>query len=169
MFNQPRYKPQGPSDFFADGRAGRPAVAGTVPRGHLKDDEHFYTGKVDGKLATTFPFLVTRAVLERGRERYDVFCAPCHDRVGNGNGVIVLRGLKHPPSLHDERLRNAPAGHFFDVITNGLGAMQDYSAQIPPRDRWAIIAYIRALQLSQRATPGDIPPEVLQQLREKTK
>lgn len=169
MYNQPKYKPQAASDFFPDGRAARPPVEGTIARGDLRDDAHLYTGKVDGKLATTFPFPVTRAVLERGQQRYNIYCAPCHDPAGTGNGMIVRRGLKQPPSLHDERLRNAPPGHFFDVITNGLGAMYGYPAQISPEDRWAVIAYIRALQLSQRATPADVPPAELEKLRTKTK
>ena len=167
MYDQPKYKPQASSDFFADGQAARPAVAGTVARGHLNDDPHFYTGKVDGKLVTTFPFPVTLDVLRRGQSRYDVFCAPCHDYTGAGNGMIVQRGLKRPPAFQDARLVNSPPGHFFDVITNGLGAMQDYSAQISAQDRWAIVAYVRALQLSQRATPADVPPDVLRRLKEK--
>jgi hypothetical protein len=167
MFDQPKYKPQSASDFFADGRAGRPAIPGTIARGHLNEDAHLHTGKVDGKLVTTFPFPVTREILRRGQERYNIFCTPCHDAVGNGNGVIVLRGLKRPPSFHEARLLNSPPGHYFDVMTNGLGAMQDYSAQISAEDRWAIIAYIRALQLSQRATTTDVPPEVLQKLKER--
>ena len=167
MFDQPKYKPQAASDFFADGRAGRPAIPGTIARNHLNEDAHLYTGKVDGKLVTTFPFPVTMDVLRRGQDRYNIYCTPCHDATGSGNGMIVQRGLKRPPSLHDARLVNSPPGHFFDVMTNGLGAMQDYSAQIPVRDRWAIIAYIRALQLSQRGTPADVPADVLRQLKEK--
>jgi hypothetical protein len=165
MFDQPRYKPLAASDFFDDRRASRPPVPGTIARGHLRDDEHLYTGRADGKLVAAFPFAVTRDVLERGRERYNIFCAPCHDLVGNGNGMIVRRGYRQPPSLHIDRLRDAPVGHHFDVITNGLGAMPDYAAQVPVRDRWAIIAYLRALQLSQRAAPGDIPPGELEKLR----
>jgi mono/diheme cytochrome c family protein len=167
LYNQPKYKPQAASEFFADGRAARPAVEGAIARGQLNDDAHRFTGRVDGRLVATFPYPVTRAMLDRGRERYTIFCAPCHDLTGNGNGTIVRRGLKQPPSFHIERLRSAPPGHFFDVISNGLGAMQDYSAQIPADDRWAIIAYMRALQLSQRATPADVPPEELRRLQEK--
>jgi cytochrome c553 len=166
MFDQPRLKPQGASDFFADGRAGRPAIPGTVARGHLRDDAHLYTGKVNGQLVTTFPFPISRADLLRGQERFNIFCAPCHDAIGNGTGMIVRRGMRQPPSFHIDRLRDAPAGHFFDVITNGLGAMQDYSAQISPEDRWRIVAFIRALQLSQRAAPADVPPTEMQRLRE---
>ena len=164
MYNQPRYNPLAPSDFFADGRSARPAIPGTIARGQLDDDPHLYTGRVDGALVTMFPFPVTRDVLERGRQRYSIFCIPCHDGVGNGNGMIVRRGFRQPPSFHIDRLRQAPVGHYFDVITNGLGAMSDYAAQVPVRDRWAIIAYIRALQLSQRATPADVPSDVLKQM-----
>jgi mono/diheme cytochrome c family protein len=169
MFDQPRGKPHRPSDFFADGRLDRPPVEGTIARGQLRDDPHFYTGKVGEQLVATFPFPVTRAVLERGRERFNIYCAPCHDRLGNGNGMIVRRGYRAPPSLHIDRLRDAPVGHYFDVISNGLGAMPDYTAQIPVRDRWAVIAYVRALQLSQRATLADVPPAALEKLRESAK
>jgi hypothetical protein len=158
MHNQPRYKPLGGSAFFEDGRASRPPVEGTVPRGYARTDEHFYTGKVNGRLVETFPFPITRRVLERGRERYDIFCAPCHGRDGYGEGMIVQRGFRRPPSFHTDRLRRAPVGHFFDVITNGFGTMYGYASRIPPEDRWAIIAYIRALQLSQNATLEDVPP-----------
>lgn len=165
MFDQPRYKPLGKSEFFADGRGSRPPVAGTIARGHLNEDEHLATGRVNGALATTFPFRVTRAVFERGRERYNIYCAPCHDAVGNGNGMIVRRGYKQPPSLHLDRLRQAPVGHFYDVIRNGLGAMPDYAVEVPVSDRWAIVAYIRALQFSQRASPEDVPAEARSRLR----
>lgn len=158
MHDQPRYKPLGGSAFFEDGRASRPLVEGTVPRGYARTDEHFYTGKVNGRLVETFPFPITRRVLERGRERYDIFCAPCHGRDGYGEGMIVQRGFRQPPSFHTDRLRRAPVGHFFDVITNGFGTMYSYASRIPPEDRWAIIAYIRALQLSQHATLEDVPP-----------
>jgi len=159
MHDQPKYKGQRGSEFFADGRSERPLVPGTVARGHLDDDEQLYAGKLDGQPVTTFPAPVTRAILERGQERYGIYCTPCHDRVGNGNGMIVERGYRRPPSLHIDRLREAPVGHFFDVITSGFGAMPDYAAQIPVDDRWAIVAYIRALQLSQHATLGDVPSE----------
>lgn len=169
MLNQPRYKPLAESEFFEDGRGARPAVAGTVARGQLKVDSHLYTGRVNGALVNTFPFPVTREVMQRGQERYNIFCALCHDRVGNGNGMIVRRGFRQPPSFHIERLRQVPIGHFYDVITNGLGAMADYSAQVPVHDRWAIVTYIRALQLSQRATPGDVPPTVWREFQEAAK
>lgn len=164
MMDQPRYKPLAASDFFGDGRSARPPVPGTIARGHLNDDTHLHTGKVDGVLVTTFPFPVNKPVFERGRERYNIYCAPCHDLVGNGNGMVVRRGYRQPPSLHEDRLRAAPAGHFFDVMTNGFGGMPDYAAQIPVRDRWAIAAYVRALQLSQRAAPADVPPAELRKL-----
>jgi hypothetical protein len=169
MADQPRYKPLARTGFFGDERSARPLVPGTVARGRLDADEQLYTGEVGGKLAETFPYPVTREVLERGRGRYDIFCAPCHDRVGNGQGMVVRRGFRFPPSYHTDRLRKAPVGHFFDVITNGFGAMPDYAAQVPPRDRWAIIAYIRALQLSQNATLADVPPAERQRLPQEKK
>ncbi len=159
MSDQPRYKPLEASTFFEDGRSSRPLVPGTVARGHLRADAHFYTGKSDGSAVDTFPFAVTHEVLERGQERFDIFCAPCHGRLGNGQGMVVRRGFTAPPSFHIDRLRDAPVGHFFDVITTGFGAMADYSAQVAPRDRWAIVAYIRALQLSQHAAFADVPSE----------
>src|SRR6185295_19667069 len=123
----------------------------------LRLDEQAYTGKIAGKLADTLPFSVTRELLERGQERYNIYCTPCHDHVGTGQGMVVRRGFRRPPSLHIDRLRQAPLGYFFDVMTNGFGAMPDYAAQISPRDRWCIVAYIRALQLSQGATASDFP------------
>ena len=142
----------------------RPLVSGTVARGQLQTDAHFYTGMVESKAADTLPFPVTRPLLDRGQERYAIFCVPCHDSLGNGHGIVVQRGFRQPPSFHLERLREAPIGHFFEVMTNGFGAMADYATQIPPRDRWAIAAYIRALQLSQHATLTDVPAEVRQRL-----
>jgi mono/diheme cytochrome c family protein len=164
MADQPRYKPLGRSTFFADERASRPLVDGAVARGQLRSDEHLYTGKVGGKLADSFPFAVTRAVLARGQERFNIYCSPCHDRVGYGQGMIVRRGYRAPPSYHIDRLRQAPAGHFFHVMTNGLGVMPSYAQQIRAEDRWAIAAYIRALQLSQYATLADVPAEPRRQL-----
>ncbi len=157
MHDQPKYIPLRSSDFFGDGRSARQPVEGTVARGHLRDDAHFYTGKVDGKLVETLPFPATGAMLERGQERYNIYCAPCHARVGDGNGVIVQRGYRRPESFHTERLRKMPVGHYFDAMTRGFGAMPDYASQISPEDRWAIAAYLRALQLSQRATLEDVP------------
>lgn len=166
MHDQPRYEPLESSRFFEDGRASRPRVEGTVARGHLELDEHFYTGQVGSDYVSSFPFAVTRPVLERGRERYEIFCSPCHDRLGNGNGMIVQRGFRRPPSFHDERLLSAPPGYFFNVITNGFGAMTDYSARVPPRDRWAIAAYIRALQYSRRVSLSELSAEERRRLEE---
>ncbi len=166
MHDQPRYEPLEASSFFEDGRASRPLLPGTVARDDLRADTPFYTGKSGGTLVKDLPFPVTRQVLARGQERYDIFCAPCHDRVGSGLGIVVRRGFRPPPSLHTDRLREAPVGHFFEVMTHGSGAMADYAAQVSRRDRWAIAAYIRALQLSQRATLADVPSARRQQLRD---
>ena len=161
MQDQPKYKPQRPSDFFADGRSGRPEIEGTVARGTLEEDTAFYTGKDEkGADVTEFPVAVDKAFILRGQTRYEIYCSPCHGRVGNGLGMIVRRGFKQPPSYHIERLRTAPIGHYYEVITNGYGAMLNYAAQVQPRDRWAIIAYIRALQLSQNVTGADLTTEV---------
>jgi len=157
MHVQPRYNPLAKSDFFADQRSARPLVPNTVARGDLRDNSYFYSGKFGDTPGDYMPFPVTDDVLSRGRERFNIYCAPCHSRVGDGNGIIPQRGYRHPPSYHIERLRKAPLGYFFDVMTNGFGAMPDYSSQIPPRDRWCIVAYIRALQLSQNATSADVP------------
>jgi hypothetical protein len=157
MQDQPKYIPLRASSFFPDDRSARPLVQGTVARGHLNDDTLLETGKIGNDDATVFPFAVDARVLSRGRERYDIYCSPCHGRTGGGDGMIVRRGFRHPPSYHDERLRNAPVGHFVDVMTNGFGAMADYRQQVEPRDRWAIAAYIRALQLSEHATMADVP------------
>ncbi|MBI4537329.1 MAG: cytochrome c [candidate division NC10 bacterium] len=167
MADQPRYNPLAKSTFFEDARSARPLVPGTVARGHLRADEPFFAGKSGGELVTALPFPLTRGLLERGQGRFNIFCSPCHDRTGNGGGMVVRRGYRRPPSFHNERLREAPIGHFFDVITNGFGAMPDHAAQIPPTDRWAIAAYIRALQLSQNATLADVPPRARQQLEGK--
>jgi hypothetical protein len=159
MHVQPRYNPLAKSDFFPDRRAVRPLVEGTVARGDERADSYFYTGKIGNNPGDSMPFPVTREVLQRGRERFNVYCSPCHSRVGDGNGFIPSRGFaRKPPSYHIERLQKAPIGYFFDVATNGFGIMLDYSAQIPPHDRWCIAAYIRALQLSQNATAADVPP-----------
>ena len=188
MHDQPRYKTYAASPFFADGQASRPPVRGTVARGTLAEDSLLYTGRLDAQSAQTqavtetvpgvgplespsasdrtgrgfanlFPFPITDKVLDRGETNYNIFCAVCHDRLGTGDGMIVRRGYRKPPSYHIERLRQAPAGYFFDVITNGFGAMPDYAAQITPADRWAIVAYIRALQISQNATVEDVPAD----------
>ena len=139
--------------------ASRPLVPNTVARGHLNADEAFYTGKIGTNLVETFPFPITRQVLERGRERFDIYCSPCHGRTGEGNGMIVQRGFPAPPSYHIDRLRKAPVGHFFDVITQGYGVMYSYAQRVEPDDRWAIAAYVRALQLSRNATLANVPPQ----------
>lgn len=158
MRYQPKYKPLQESDFFADGRSARPLVAGTVARGDLRDDRMLFTG-MDGTTVTqVLPVSLTRELLERGQERFNIYCAPCHGRLGNGDGMIVRRGMVKPPSYHEDRLLSAPIGHFYDVMTNGFGRMYPHN-HIPVRDRWAIAAYIRALQLSQNATLADVPPE----------
>lgn len=157
MHDQPRYKPLHGSDFFGDGRSERPIVEGTVARGHLDDDELLYTGKQGGRFSAEFPFPVDAKVMQRGRERFQIFCTPCHGATGRGDGMVVRRGFKRPPPYTTDVLLKQPAGYFFDVITNGFGAMPDYRAQIPARDRWAIVAYVRALQLSEHATLADVP------------
>jgi len=157
MHDQPRFKPLAMSDFYADLRSARPPVEGAVARGQLHEDAYFYTGKIGNNPGDYLPFPATREVLERGQQRFNIYCAPCHSRLGDGNGMIVQRGFKQPPSYHIERLEKAPLGYFFDVMTNGFGAMPSYAAQIPERDRWAIVAYIRALQLSQHATQAEVP------------
>jgi mono/diheme cytochrome c family protein len=157
MHDQPKGDVLEASAFFADGRVARPRVEGTVARGQLELDLHLYTGKIAGKPAETFPFEITRERMQRGRERYEIFCAACHDSAGTGEGMIVQRGMKRPPSFHIERLRSAPPGYVFDVITNGFGAMFDQADRIAPEDRWAIAAYLKALQLSQNASLEDVP------------
>ena len=157
MHDAPRYEVYEASSSFADGRASRNAPLGTVARGQLRDDEHLYTGKVNGVPADAFPFPIGAAELGRGQERYTIYCTPCHGQLGDGRGMVVQRGLRQAATYHQERLQRAPAGYFFDVITNGFGAMQGYAEQIPPRDRWMIAAYVRALQLSQSATIDDVP------------
>jgi mono/diheme cytochrome c family protein len=159
MYDQPRYEPLEASTFFADGMSARPAVPGTVARGQLNEDAAFFTGRDNGQFVAALPLEVDRALLERGRQRFNIYCAPCHARTGTGDGMIVRRGFRQPPSLHSPRLQNAPAGHYFDVMTNGFGAMPSYRVQIEARDRWAIVAYIRVLQMSQNATLEDVPQE----------
>ena len=159
MHDAPRFEALESSAFFADGRSARPLVPGTVARGRLGDDEHLERGTLGGQLAAEFPFAIERADLERGRERYEIFCTPCHDATGSGHGRIVQRGMQRPPSLHDERLVQAPAGHLFDVMTRGFGGMYDLSDRIGVEDRWRIAAWIRVLQRSQRATLADVPAD----------
>lgn len=167
MADQPRLEPLQESQFFDDGRAARPLVEGTVARGYLADDEHLYRGLIDGKPADRLPFAVDKSALLRGQERYDIFCAPCHDRIGTGQGMIVRRGFRAPASLHIDRLRQTPDGAFFEHITKGFGTMPDYAQQISPQDRWAIVAYIRALQLSQNARLSDLPESDRRRLESK--
>jgi len=158
MHDQPRYKPLARSDFYTDLRSARTPVEGTVARGQLRENTYFYTGKIGNNPGDYMPFPVTEDVLARGRDRFNVYCAPCHSRLGDGNGVIPSRGFpRKPPTYHNDRLRKAPLGYFFDVMSNGFGIMPDYAAQIAPRDRWCIVAYIRALQLSQNAAASDVP------------
>jgi len=161
MANQPKNRPLSPSEFFGDGRSERPLVENAVARGAIADDELLVP-----KDSNAFPLPVNQKLLERGEERYKIFCTPCHGLQGDGNGMISMRGMKHPPSFHQDRLRQAPNGYFFDNITNGFGAMYGYSAQIPPRDRWAIIAYVRALQLSRNAKAADLPAELREKLNQ---
>jgi mono/diheme cytochrome c family protein len=157
MYDQPKYKPLEESKFFADHRSSRELIPQTVAVGQLRENDHLYTGKVDGKDADSFPFAITEAVLERGRQRYDIYCMPCHGQGGHGDGMVVRRGYKAPPSYHQDRLRNAAPGYYYGVIANGFGVMASYADQIPVEDRWAIAAYIKALQLSQNATIDDVP------------
>ena len=165
MHDQPKYIPLRESSFFGDVRSARPLVEGTVARGHLREDTLLNTGKVGKADATLFPFAVDARVMARGQERFDIYCSPCHGRTGQGDGMVVRRGYRRPPSYHQDRLRDAPVGHFFDVITNGFGAMPDYASQIKPEDRWAIVAYVRALQLSEHAPLSDIPASERDKIR----
>jgi mono/diheme cytochrome c family protein len=159
MYDQPKYEPFEASSFFPDGESSRHLVPGTVARGQLRNDDHFYKGLVNGKPAETFPFPVDGPLLNRGRERFNIFCAPCHGQVGDGQGMIVKRGFSAPPTFHKQSLREDAVGHIFETITYGHGAMYPYGYRVAPRDRWAIIAYIRALQLSQHATLNDVPDD----------
>jgi mono/diheme cytochrome c family protein len=159
------YDPLEASALFTQGASARPLVEGTVARGLLVEDDLLTTGKIGGTLADQFPFPITAADLNRGEERFNVFCAPCHSRLGDGQGMVVQRGYRMPPTFHDDRLRQAPVGHFFDVMTNGFGVMPDYRAQVPVADRWRIVAYIRALQLSQSATASDVPAAEMARLQ----
>ncbi|MDP2318550.1 MAG: cytochrome c [Acidobacteriota bacterium] len=159
MHDAPRYKALRGSDFFADGKSARSLVPGTVARGWLRDDEALYTGKVAGQLVEQFPFAIAHADLARGQQRFNIYCTPCHGKLGDGNGMVVQRGLRQAASYHQDRLRQEKTGYFYDVITNGFGAMQGYAEQIPVRDRWLIVAYVRALQLSQHASVDDVPAD----------
>jgi len=159
MHDAPRYKPLRGSDFFADGRSARNLPAGTVARGWLREDDALYTGKVNGQLVDEFPFPIGAAEMARGQNRFNIYCTPCHGRLGDGNGMVVQRGLRQAASYHNDRLRAEKPGYFFDVVTNGFGAMQGYAEQVPVRDRWLIVAYVRALQLSQHASLNDVPAD----------
>jgi hypothetical protein len=159
MAHQPKSKPLSPSTFFDDGRSERPALENTVARGSVADDDLFIP-----KDSNAFPLPLTPQLLKRGQERYKIFCTPCHGVQGDGNGMVAMRGMKHPPTYHQARLREVPNGYIFDVITNGFGGMLGYSAQIPPSDRWAIIAYVRALQLSRNAPISELPPDLRDKL-----
>lgn len=157
MQDEPKFFPQRGTTFYPDGRSVRPQVVGTVARSQGDEDSYFYTGLINGKEGDGLPIDLTADTMARGQERFNIYCTPCHSRVGNGDGMIVQRGYRPAGDFHTDRLRNAPLGHFFNVITNGYGAMPDYAAQIAPQDRWAIVAYIRALQLSQNAKQSDVP------------
>jgi mono/diheme cytochrome c family protein len=157
MHDTPRYESYEASAFFADGRASRVAPTGTVARGGLREDEALYTGRANGELVAEFPFAISQADLQRGRDRYSIYCTPCHGVLGDGQGMVVQRGLRRAASYHQDRLRDEKVGYFYDVVTNGFGAMQGYAEQIPVRDRWLIVAYVRALQLSQHATMAEVP------------
>ncbi len=172
MWRQPKQEPLDASEFYADGAANRPLVPNTIPRGYARQDDAYYVGAENGKWLDGLPagIKVNLALLQRGRERYNIYCTPCHGQLGDGQGMIAHRGftLKRPVgNYHTDRLMKMPAGHFYDVITNGYGAMFSYASRIEPQDRWAIVAYIRALQLSQSASPSDLKPEELQSLSAK--
>ena len=164
MHDQPRYKPLAESDFFSDHRAARPEMEGTVARGHLRIDEARYTGKIGGEDIDQFPIPIAKADIERGQTRFNIYCTPCHGRLGDGNGMVVLRGYRQAATYYSDKLIKAPVGHFFDVITNGFGAMPSYASRLDPDDRWRVIAYIRALQLSESAKLTDVPADKRQDL-----
>lgn len=166
MQDQPKYKPLRESLFFADGRSSRPTPAGTVARDELNATDEFHSGSSDQGFLQSFPTPVTISFLHRGRDRYDIFCSPCHSRTGDGDGMIHRRGFWIPPSLHTDRLRTVPPGYLFQVVNNGFGAMPGYKEQIVEvKDRWAIVAYIRALQLSRNGSVADVPESVSQELQ----
>lgn len=164
MHDQPRFEPLEGNAFFADGRSSRPLVEGTVPRGHLNDDPHLYSGRIGDDWADHLPFPLTGELLARGRQRYEIFCSPCHGSSGFGDGMVIRRGFPAARSLHEAQLILEKDGYYFDVITNGFGRMQDYAAQVPPEDRWAIVAYVRALQLSRRTPADQLGPGDLEEL-----
>lgn len=159
MQDQPRYKPLAKSGFFADERSARPIPRGVIARDQLNDTDLVHTGLVNGQFTTQFPMSITKPILLRGQERYNIFCTPCHGFLGDGNGMVARRGFMQPSNLHSDRLRKAPPGYLFQVVSNGYGAMPAYRDQISPQDRWNILAYLRALELSRNATLADVPPE----------
>jgi len=160
MDSQPKYKSQAESRFFSDGATMRTPVAGTVARGELREDDEFFLGKAtDGSFVKTAPIEVTIQLLERGQERYDIYCSPCHSRTGDGRGIVVTRGYVPPPTFHSDRIRSLPDGQVYDVISNGIRNMPAYRYQIPPKDRWAIVSYLKALQRSRNASIDDVPVE----------
>lgn len=165
MYDQEKYEPLEASSFFSDGQSYRPQISETVARGQLRLDSHFYEGKVDGELSYDLPVPVTTELLTRGKERFGIYCTPCHGHTGKGDGIIVKRGLKAPSSFHEQRLRDMPVSYFFDVITNGYGIMYSYASRVPTADRWAISAYIRTLQLSQNIDYDQLPDEDQSQLQ----
>lgn len=166
MHDQPKYIPLRESDFFGDQRSERPLPLGVVARGNLREDAYLYTGKINGVPGTVFPFPITMEDLKRGQNRFNIYCTPCHSPVGDGRGVVVQRGYKQPPAYTDPKVMQTGVGHYFDVMTNGYGAMPDYAAQISVEDRWRIAAYIRVLQLSQHATLNEVPAETRNNLAE---
>lgn len=159
MHDQPRFRLNAATDLFGDRRAARPMVQGTVARGLLKTDTAYWTGKVGGQVVIDFPLPVDKALIERGHDRYNIYCTPCHGMTGYADGMIVSRGLKKPPSYHTDALREQPVGHFFDVITNGNGSMASYASRIPVKDRWAIVAYVKVLQQSQNVKVTELTAE----------
>jgi hypothetical protein len=159
MADQPKNRPQSPSGMFSDGRSARPLIENTVAHGSINNDIFNV-----GKDYAGYPLPVDEKLLLRGQDRYKIYCAPCHGAQGDGNGMVAVRGMKHPPSYHIDRLRTAPNGYFYDVITNGFGAMYSYSERIAPRDRWAVISYVRALQLSRNAKVSDLPESLRQKV-----
>ncbi|MEZ5398567.1 MAG: cytochrome c [Bryobacteraceae bacterium] len=168
MHDQPRYRPLQGSSFYPDGRASRPIIDGTVAWGKLKTDTAMYKGKAGNAFISEIPVPVNLALLERGQQRFNIYCSPCHGRTGDGEGMVSQRGFKHPPSYHSDKLRGQPVGYYFDVISNGFGAMASYASRVPVQDRWAIIAYIRALQYSRMATVDDVPESLRSQLNSGT-
>ncbi|MFH1699382.1 MAG: cytochrome c [Candidatus Zixiibacteriota bacterium] len=167
MDDQEKVKPQSANSFFEDGASMRNPVAGTIARGDLRDDDEFYLGKNDrGDFIRTSPIDVDMEILKRGRERFDIYCSPCHSRLGDGKGIMIKKGYLPPPSFHDDRIREMPAGQIFDVVTNGVRNMPAYAHQIPVNDRWAIITYLRALQKSQNSKPNDVPEELREKIRQ---